>query len=154
MPKLIGEYEAKKDSKGRVVLPVGLKKQLPDGASDHLVINRGFDKCLVIYTRDGWEKETQKLEGLDTFNQLNRQFIRIINNGATEVSLDSANRILIPSKLLAYAEIETEVVLYAYDYKIEVWSKKNYDAQMNIDSDALSIMAETVMRKKNESNHG
>jgi len=154
MPKFIGEFEGKIDVKGRVVLPVGLKKQLPDGSSNHLVINRGFDKCLVIYTRDDWEKETQKLEGLDSFNKTDRQFIRIFNNGATEVGLDTANRILIPKKLAIYAEFESDVVLYAYNNKIEVWSKKNYEAQMDIDPDDFSKMAETVMGKKNDGNNG
>ncbi|MFM9945334.1 MAG: division/cell wall cluster transcriptional repressor MraZ [Bacteroidia bacterium] len=154
MPKFIGEFDGKIDAKGRVVLPVGLKKQLPDGSSDHLVINRGFDKCLVIYTRDNWEKETQKLEGLDSFNKVDRQFIRIFNNGATEVGLDTANRILIPKKLSIYAELENDVVLYAYDNKIEVWSLINYEAQMDIDPDEFSKMAENVMSRKNDSNHG
>jgi len=149
MPKFIGEFDGKMDTKGRVVIPVGLKKQLPEGSADHLVINRGFDKCLVIYTRTEWENETLKLEGLNSFNQVDRQFIRLFNNGATEVGLDTANRILIPKKLSIYAEIEGDVVLNAYDNKIEVWSKKNYDAQMDIDPDEFSKMAETVMGRKN-----
>jgi len=149
MPKLIGEFDGKLDAKGRVVLPSGLKKQLPEGSTEHLVINRGFDKCLVIYTRLDWENETLKLEGLDSFNQLDRQFIRIFNNGATEVGLDTANRVLIPKKLLLYAEIENDVVLYAYNNKIEIWSKKNYEAQMDINPDEFSKMAETVMSRKN-----
>jgi|JI6StandDraft_1071083.scaffolds.fasta_scaffold122399_1 MraZ protein len=152
MPKLIGEFDGKLDAKGRVVLPSGLKKQLPEGSTEHLVINRGFDKCLVIYTRVDWENETLKLEGLDSFNQLDRQFIRIFNNGATEVGLDTANRVLIPKKLLLYAEIENDVVLYAYNNKIEIWSKKNYEAQMDINPDEFSKMAETVMSRKNGGN--
>ncbi len=154
MPKFIGEFEGKIDAKGRVVLPVGLKKQLPADSTDHLVINRGFDKCLVIYTRPDWDNETLKLEGLDSFNKLDRQFIRIYNNGATEVGLDTANRILIPKKLALYAEIENDVVLYAYDNKIEIWSKNNYETQMNIDPDEFSKMAETVMSRKNENSNG
>ena len=152
MPKFIGEFDGKIDAKGRVVLPVGLKKQLPSGSTDHLVINRGFDKCLVIYTRPDWENETLKLEGLDEFNTKDRQFIRIFNNGATEVGLDTANRILIPKKLATYAEIENDVVLYAYNNKIEIWSKKNYEAQMDIEPDEFSKMAETVMGRKNGGN--
>jgi len=152
MPKFIGEFDGKVDAKGRVVLPVGLKKQLPEGSAEQLVINRGFDKCLVIYTRPDWEQETLKLEGLDSFNQLDRQFIRIFNNGATEVALDTASRILIPKKLAAYAELESDVVLYAYNNKIEVWSKKNYEAQMDIDPDEFSKLAETVMSRKNGNN--
>ncbi|MCB9251913.1 MAG: division/cell wall cluster transcriptional repressor MraZ [Flavobacteriales bacterium] len=152
MPKFIGEFEGKVDAKGRVVLPSGLKKQLPSGSQEHLVINRGFDKCLVVYTRDDWEKETQKLEGLDSFNKLDRQFIRIFNNGATEVSLDTANRLLIPKKLGLYAEIENEVILYAYDNKIEIWSPGNYASQMDIDPDEFSKLAETVMGNRNNQN--
>lgn len=151
MPKFIGEYDGKIDAKGRVVIPVGLKKQLPEGSDQQLVINRGFDKCLVVYTRTDWEKETVKLEGLDGFNKLDRQFIRLFNNGATEVGLDTANRLLIPKKLQVYAEIENDVVLYAYDNKIEIWSKKNYDGLMEIDPDDFSKLAETVMGRKNES---
>jgi MraZ protein len=151
MPKFIGEYDGKIDAKGRVVIPVGLKKQLPEGSDQQLVINRGFDKCLVVYTRTDWEKETLKLEGLDGFNKLDRQFIRLFNNGATEVGLDTANRLLIPKKLQVYAEIENDVVLYAYDNKIEIWSKKNYDGLMEIDPDDFSKLAETVMGRKNES---
>jgi MraZ protein len=151
MPKFIGEYDGKIDAKGRVVIPVGLKKQLPEGSDQQLVINRGFDKCLVVYTRTDWEKETLKLEGLDGFNKLDRQFIRLFNNGATEVGLDTANRLLIPKKLQVYAEIENDVVLYAYDNKIEIWSKKNYDGLMEIDPDDFSKLAEKVMGRKNES---
>jgi len=106
----------------------------------------------LIYTRVDWENETLKLEGLDSFNQLDRQFIRIFNNGATEVGLDTANRVLIPKKLLLYAEIENDVVLYAYNNKIEIWSKKNYEAQMDINPDEFSKMAETVMSRKNGGN--
>ena len=71
-----------------------------------------------------------------------------------KVGLDTANRILIPKKLSLYAEIENDVVLYAYNNKIEMWSKKNYEAQMSIDPDEFSKMAETVMSRKNENNNG
>ena len=51
----IGEFAAKLDDKGRVVLPAGLKKQLPKDAIDKLVVNRGFEKCLTLYTRKDWD---------------------------------------------------------------------------------------------------
>ena len=44
-PLYIGEFEGKLDDKGRVVLPAGLKKQLPKDAVGKLVVNRGFEKC-------------------------------------------------------------------------------------------------------------
>lgn len=148
MPQYLGEYECKIDAKGRLSLPASLRKQIPDEAGDRLVVNRGFDKCLVLYTRQEWQKETDKLNGLNSFNKRDRMFIRLFNNGATEIQVDNAARVLIPRKLLEYAEIENDAVLFAYGNKIEIWSPKNYDEQLNIDPDDFSTLAEEVMSGK------
>ena len=53
MLNLIGEYECKLDSKSRLLFPAGLKKQLPVAADYTFVLNRGFEKCLVLYPKIG-----------------------------------------------------------------------------------------------------
>lgn len=134
------------------MVPAALKKQIPKEAGNEFVINRGFDKCLTLFTRADWDKEVEKLDSLNAFNRKDRQFMRLFNSGATEISIDNAGRILIPQRLLEYAEIEQEVVFYAWGNKIELWSKKNHEEQMKIDADEFSALAEEVMsRKKNES---
>lgn len=148
MPQYIGEYECKIDDKGRVVIPSGLKRQLPKDTGGRLVINRGFDKCLTLYTRKSWEKESEKLDGLNDFNRKDRRFKRLFSSGATEINIDSASRILIPKKLALYAEIQAEVVFYAYADKIEIWSKEIYEEQMDIDPDEFADLAEEVMDRK------
>lgn len=145
MPSFLGEYECKIDSKGRLSIPAALRKQIPDEAGDRLVVNRGFDQCLVLYTRQDWQKETEKLSGLNAFNKKDRTFIRLFNNGATELQVDNASRILLPKKLQEYAEIETDAVLFAYGNKIEIWSLKHYQEQLNIDPDDFAALAEEVM---------
>ena len=147
MPKFIGEYECKMDGKGRVMLPVHLRKQIPDEAGDRLVVNRGFDKCLTLYTKTDWQNETNKLQGLNSFNKKDRMFIRLFNNGATEVQIDTASRVLIPKKLQEYAELENELVLYAYENKIEIWSAKNHAEMFDMSADDFSELAEEVMGK-------
>lgn len=148
MPRFIGEYDCKVDAKGRVVIPAGLKKQIPKEAGGEMVINRGFDKCLTLFTRAEWDKEVEKLDGLNAFNRKDRQFMRLFSSGATEVGIDNAGRILLPARLMEYAEIESDVVFYAWGNKIEIWSRTNYDAQMAIDADDFSALAEEVMSKK------
>lgn len=145
MPQFIGEYECKIDAKGRISLPSGLRKQIPEEAGDRLVVNRGFDKCLVLYTRQEWLRETEKLSHLNAFNKRDRMFIRLFNNGATEIQLDTASRVNIPAKLLEYADLSTDAVLFAYGNRIEVWNRKHYDEQLNIDPDEFSDLAEEVM---------
>lgn len=79
--------------------------------------------------------------------------MRLFNSGATEVSMDSASRILIPKKLAEYAEIGTEAVFYAYGNKIEIWSRANYDEQMEMDPDEFSDLAEDVMGAPDNDDH-
>ncbi len=141
----IGEYAVKLDDKGRVVLPAGLKKQLPKDVVGRLVINRGFEKCLTLYTRRDWDLELGNLSTLNHFNKKHRMFIRQFSNGATEVNLDNASRLLIPKKLCEYAGIQNEAVFYAYGNRIEIWSKQLYDEMMEVDSDDFADLAENVM---------
>jgi MraZ protein len=149
-PLYIGEFECKLDEKGRVVVPAGLKRQLPKDAVGKLVLNRGFEKCLTLYTRKDWNEELNNLSSLNHFNKKHRMFIRQFSNGATEVNLDTASRILIPKKLSEYAEIQNEAVFYAYGNRIEIWSKANYDLMMDIDADDFANLAEDVMGNTDE----
>jgi len=142
------------DGKGRVMLPSSLRKQIPDEAGDRLVINRGFDKCLTIYTKADWQKETGKLEGLNSFNKRDRLFIRLFNNGATEVQIDTAARVLIPKNLQEYAELGNKLVLYAYENKIEIWSAENHADMFDMSADDFSELAEEVMSKNGETTGG
>ncbi|WKK57740.1 MULTISPECIES: division/cell wall cluster transcriptional repressor MraZ [unclassified Sphingobacterium] len=146
MNQLIGEFECKLDTKGRMVVPASLKRQLPEAEREGLVVNRGFEKNLVIYTRDEWNKKMAQLSKLNQYNAKNRNFIRQFMRGATELSLDSAGRVLLPKGLLEYAGIQADVVLACQFDKIEVWSKAEYDAIMDADmGDDFAALAEDVM---------
>lgn len=146
MGQLTGEFECKLDAKGRMVLPAALKRQLPDVERLGLVVNRGFEKHLVIYTQGEWSKITNKLAKLNRYKVKNRQFIRRFTRGHTELSLDSANRILLPKSLLEYAGIQGELVLLCQFDQIEVWSKEAYNKLWDDEEDDdFAALAEDVM---------
>lgn len=146
MNYLIGEYECKLDTKGRMVVPAALKRQLPDVEREGLVVNRGFEKNLVIYTRAEWNKILKQLSRLNQFQTKNREFVRKFMSGATELMLDSAGRVLLPKSLIEYAEVGADLVLACNLEKIEVWSKAKYDEQMSaLSEDDFSDLAEQVM---------
>ena len=145
MNHFLGEFECKLDAKNRMVLPAALKRQMPDVEREGLVINRGFEKNLVIYTRQEWRNIMEKLERLNPFDRKNREFIRQFSRGASELSLDAAGRVLIPKSLSAYAGISAELVLSCQINKIEVWDKVAYEAQWGDDSEGFAALAEEVM---------
>lgn len=149
MTHLIGEYDCKLDSKGRFVLPSGLKKQLMPGDQERFVVNRGFEKNLTLYPESEWTKISREVNALNLYNKKNREFVRYFFRGASELCTDSANRMLVPKALLDYAGIDKAIVLFAYGQRIEIWSRDVYDDMMRNEPDDFSSLAEEVMGKVN-----
>ncbi|MBA3898882.1 MAG: division/cell wall cluster transcriptional repressor MraZ [Bacteroidetes bacterium] len=148
MGNFIGEYECKVDPKGRVMLPAGLKKQVSPAAQEKFVLNRGFEKHLNLYPLNEWQQISAEVNKLNLYVAKNREFLRRFNNGATELELDNTNRFLIPKKMMEYAGIEKEIVLFAYANRIEVWAKTAYDKLMAEEAgEDFSSLAEEVMGK-------
>lgn len=145
MSHFLGEFDCKLDTKGRMMIPVGLKKQLPEAEKEGLVINRGFEKHLVIYARKEWDKIVDDLAKLNQYEKKTREFIRYFTRGASELMPDAAGRVLLPKALLEYAGIDAEVVLSCQFNKIEVWAKSAYDSQMDNEPENFANLAEEVM---------
>jgi MraZ protein len=145
MSQFLGEFDCKLDVKGRMMIPTGLKKQLPEADKEGLVINRGFEKNLVIYTRKEWNKITEDLSKLNSYEKKTREFIRYFTRGASELTLDSAGRVLLSKSLLEYAEIKSDVVLSCQFDKIEVWAAEAYNVQLDNEPENFANLAEEVM---------
>lgn len=146
---MTGEYDCKTDAKGRVRLPSSLIRQLGKGSSTEFTINRGFEKHLMLYPRDVWEKETEKInQRLNIYNNKERQALRYFYRGATELSVDSADRVLLPKSLAEYAGIEKEVVLFAYQDRIEVWAKAEYELFLSKEPEDFASIAEDIFGNK------
>jgi len=140
----LGEYEIKIDGKGRMRLPAGIKKQLSPAANGRFVVNRGFEQNLVIYPFDIWEKIRSKVDKLNRFNKKHRKFSRLFLSGATELVLDSADRINIPKHLLKYADISSEAMLTPGQETLELWNRKLYNIEMDIDPDEMADLSQEV----------
>ena len=145
MTNFIGEFECKLDTKGRLMLPSSLRKQLDPAAQERFVMNRGFEKCLVLYPKNDWEYISAEVNKLNQYVKKNREFIRYFYRGATELGLDGTGRILFPKRLLEYAGAEKEVVLFAHGNRIEVWDKKAYNNLLTDEPDEFANLAEEVM---------
>ena len=57
--------------------------------------------------------------------------------------------LLIPKKMLEYAGVEKELVLFGWGNKIEVWSPENYNTILTKEPENFAALAEEVMGKLN-----
>ncbi|QTV06243.1 division/cell wall cluster transcriptional repressor MraZ [Faecalibacter bovis] len=151
MNTLIGTYECKVDAKGRLPIPAGLKKQLSDCLSDGFVVKRSvFQKCLEIHPMKNWDKIMTDLNKLNRFVKKNNDFIRAFTAGVKVVEVDSNNRLQISKDLVAYAQIDKEVVLSTSIDIIEIWDKDLYESIINVDDVDFAQLAEDIMGNLNE----
>src|SRR5919109_4955566 len=105
---LLGEYEHTLDEKNRLTLPARFRQAFDGG----IVVTRGVDPCLLVFTRAGWEGfVTARLEGLNPFSREARQMSRFIFAGAAEAELDRQGRIMLTPILIEHAGLGREVVV-------------------------------------------
>jgi MraZ protein len=125
--QLRGEYEIKIDERGRLKMPSKLLDSLYNLRSEGFVVNRGFEKNLIIYPKRVWDEKTKQVNQLNFNDKQQRDVIRFFYRGATDLVLDSSERVNLPANLLRHAGIEKDVVLVAMINFIEVWSLDEYD---------------------------
>lgn len=145
MAGLVGEYECKLDAKGRFLFPSGLKKQIDPSANELFMVNKGFENCLTLYPMNEWEKVSKRLAKLNLFKEKNRRFYRLFHQGAKQLTLDNAGRILIPTALMERIGLKKDVMLTAYNDRIEIWDKAEYMRMMEENMNDFADLADEVM---------
>lgn len=146
MINLIGTYECKSDSKGRVMIPSSLKKQLNSIINEGFVIKRSvFNNCLELYPMSEWSNMVSQVNKLNRFVKKNNDFIRSYMSGLKMLDLDSTGRVLIPKDLVVFAGIEKEIVLASAVNMIEIWDKKKYEKYVKETLTDFGSLAEEVM---------
>jgi len=129
MATFIGDYTCKVDVKGRIILPMAFKKQMPADAQDHFVVRKDiFENCLVLYSIEDWSRQLDKIrKRMNPYNREHNMFLRNFFKGTAELSLDNSNRLLIPRRLMDLIGAERDVVMAGQDGRIEIWAAAVYD---------------------------
>ncbi|MAV65859.1 MAG: division/cell wall cluster transcriptional repressor MraZ [Flavobacteriaceae bacterium] len=146
MNYLIGTYECKIDVKGRLLIPIALKKQIADSISQGFVLKRAvFQQCLELYPLQQWKDLIAKVNKLNRFKKKNNDFIRRFTAGLRFIELDNTGRLLIPKELTEFANIKREIVLSSSVNIIEIWDKSKYEKTIDDSKSDFAQLAEEVM---------
>ncbi len=132
----LGEFEHLLDDKGRLTVPAKFRMELVDG----FVITKGIDRCLFVYTLDEWRPLAEKISRLPVTKREARALARLVFAGASDCSLDKQGRILLPSYLRQYANLNSEVVIVGLNTHLEIWDLETWrNTSQKIEEEAESI---------------
>ncbi len=133
----LGRFEHSVDNKGRVAVPARFRDKL----SGELIITRGNDRCLYLFTEDAWEPLAEKLNALPTGDIEARNLRRAIFSAAEPVELDKQGRVMLPDHLRQYAAISTNVAIIGVGNYIEIWDQaawQSLDSNIEQNVDVIS----------------
>ena len=119
----IGEYHHNLDEKGRLAIPVKFRDDLAKG----VIVTRGLDNCLFLYTTTEWAKLAEKLTSLPISKANTRAFARLMLAGAMDCQLDRNGRVILPDYLRRYANISKKVVIAGLFNRLEIWDESAWD---------------------------
>ena len=123
----LGEYTHSIDDKGRLTVPAKFRGELATG----LVVTRGFDTNLMVFTMDGWDDLAQKIADKPLSDPSTRAFRRRVFSGAMDLTPDRQGRILLPANLRDFAELGNDaVVIGMYSY-LEIWGVDSWQPVRN-----------------------
>lgn len=115
------------DNKGRFAIPTRYRQEILQSAVEkvfHLIVTIDPEAaCLLLYPVIEWEEIEKKLQDLPSFNPAARRIQRLLIGHATELELDNTGRILLPSLLRDYADINKTIMLVGQGRKFEIWDE-------------------------------
>ena len=140
-----GEYECKMDAKGRVVLPAKVKACLPHETGNNIVLFKGFEECLELYSQLEWKKIIEKVSSLNQFDANNRKFQRSFLSRSIELELDNLGRFLIPKSMQQYAALNKVIKVIGSGNRVEIWNPDQYEQNLISDVSEYSKLAEKYL---------
>jgi|MudIll2142460700_1097286.scaffolds.fasta_scaffold1580364_1 MraZ protein len=131
MASLLGTERYTIDKKGRVAIPVQLRRALNAEARDTFVAVPGADGSLDLYPKDEWPRHEEWLRELAKGNPRVRKFLRMLLASAAELTLDEQGRVVLPNALMESASLKREgqaLIFGAMDH-IEVWDPGHFERE-------------------------
>jgi MraZ protein len=133
----LGEYLHTFDSKNRISLPSKFRKDL----GRVVVVARGLDHCLYVYSRKEWEKQARVYAAEVNGNAARRGLARLFLAGSFEADVDGTGRVLIPENLKSFAAIKEKAVIAGVADRVEIWEEgawKEYTAEIERNANAFA----------------
>lgn len=137
----LGYFEPKLDAKGRFILPAKFRDQLQGG----LVMTRGQEHCLYVFTIAEFEKMHEQMSQAHLTLKEARAFQRVFFSGAVDDVPDKQGRILIPAILRQYANLERDLAVIGVGARLEIWNRDAWNVFLSDQESPFAHREEPVV---------
>lgn len=121
------------DDKGRLVLPARYRERVLERSKGAVVVTVDRDgDCLLIYPLTDWEQVERKLMELPSLHPQARRLQRLMVGYATELTLDSHGRMLLPQELREFARLERHALLIGQGSRCELWDESRWNERREL----------------------
>jgi len=135
-----GTYTPRLDDKGRLFLPAKFRDELSEG----LVVTRGQERCLYVWSMAEFGKLTDRLKEAPVTNKATRDYIRMFFAGASDETPDKQGRITIPPMLRDYASLAKDFIVIGAMNRIEIWDAASWQSYSDEQESAFADLSEEV----------
>ncbi len=122
----LGTHTPRLDDKNRVILPAKFRDALSAG----LVMTKGQDRCLVVWTAEGFAEYAAGLRNATQTAEKVRSYTRVLFASAFDDVPDKQGRITIPPTLREWAGLTRECVVVGADTRIEIWDSAAWESYL------------------------
>jgi MraZ protein len=137
----LGTHSPRLDDKGRLILPAKFRDQLAPG----LVLTRGQERCLYVFTTAEFGRLHEQLRQAPTSSKQARDYLRVLLSGASDELPDKQGRITIPTQLRTYAGLDREVSVIGAGSRVEIWDTRAWETYLAEQEEAFATTAEEVV---------
>jgi MraZ protein len=142
---LTGTHARNLDEKKRLALPKRLREVLGEPAT--LFVTPGPDRSLWVYTQAELEQLAARLDQAPATDAEARVFRRLYFAQTEAVDVDRQGRVLVPERLVQFAELGAEVVLIGVRDHLELWDAARWQQFVETNAPRFDAVAENAFRK-------
>lgn len=137
----LGTHTPRLDEKGRLFLPAKFRDKLASG----LVMTRGQEHCIYIFTTERFQEFTAELQSSPITRLEARSFQRVMLSGATDEIPDKQGRVTVPALLRQYAGLDRDCTVVGVGDRVELWDTVRWEQFVAAAEEEFAARSEEVM---------
>lgn len=137
----LGTFTPKLDDKGRLILPAKFRDELSDG----LVVTRGQERCLYVFSLQEFEAMHARIREAPITSKQGRDYLRVFLSGAHDDVPDKQGRFTLPSTLREYAGLDRDLTVIGAGSRAEIWDAAAWQRYLDEQESAFAEIGEEVI---------